>query len=80
MSETNYEMCFIPGSTKHPGKNHILSLNPLTTRCGNFRPGGHEPARADADTCGKCLQLAIGRRISNPLQRPLPNNYKGTAE
>lgn len=79
MSETNYEMCFIPG-TKQAGKNHILSLNPLTTRCGNFRPGGHEPARADADTCQKCMGLAIGRRITDPRRRPLPNKYKGIGE
>lgn len=72
MSEASGEMCFVPGS-KNPGKNHLLSMNPLTTRCGNFKPGGHQPAQEDADMCKKCLNMAIGRRIEDPRRRPLPN-------
>lgn len=74
MSETNFELCFVP-STKGTGKNHILSLNPLTTRCGNFKPGGHQTAREGADTCQKCLNMVIGRRIEDPRRRPLPNLF-----
>lgn len=72
MSEATGEMCFVPGA-KNPGKNHLLSRNPLTTRCGNFKPGGHQPAQEDADMCKKCLNMAIGRRIEDPRRRPLPN-------
>lgn len=72
MSEASGEMCFVPGS-KQAGKNHLLSMNPLTTRCGNFKPGGHQPAQEDADMCKKCLNMAIGRRIEDPRRRPLPN-------
>jgi hypothetical protein len=71
MSEVTGEMCFIPGQ-RNPGKNHLLSMNPLTTRCGNFKPGGHEVAQEGADMCQKCLNMAIGRRIED-RRRPLPN-------
>lgn len=77
---SDLEMAFIPHVNKAtPGKNHVLSRNPLTTRCGVFKPGGHEPARADADMCQKCLNLTIGRRIEGAA-RPLPDKLKGNRQ
>lgn len=79
MSEEAYDpiLVFIPNvEPRRPGKNHVLSRNPLTTLCGRFKRGGHDPAQHDAPLCGVCERLATGERQTG-LARPLRDNFKG---
>lgn len=56
------------------GLNHVLSGNPKTTICGQFRPGGWKPANEGGKMCKKCETR--GAYIADS-SRPMPNTLGG---
>ena len=60
----------------HPiGKNHILSKHPLTTLCGQHKPGGWDAPHPDGEMCIRCTERNADNSVNN---RPMPDNTKGT--